>query len=146
MENLNPLRNLVQNRAEIKALLKEIPLSHSTGSTQHSHSWISPHERHLPQLNYEMDLEDPEKIQNLIQLHQEIFSSAKINGKKMSKVLIGFDQIDIPDSTPPRPLASEVRTRIENGLLNIGVYSSEGYNFGFEYQHIYNGETLAGMV
>jgi hypothetical protein len=136
----NPLRNLVQNRAEIKALLKDIPSSQSTGT----HSWISPHERHLPQLNYDIDLEDPEKIKNLIRLHEEIFSNSKINKKKMSKVLVGFDQIAVPDSTPPRPLASDVRTRIENGILNIGVYSTEGYNFGFEYQHIYSGETLPG--
>lgn len=132
------LRDIVQNRAEIKALLKDIP-----SDTQQKLPWISPHEIHLPQLSYE-DIDDPDAINSLIQLHQEIFNNKKVNNQQNSKILVNFNHVDIPDSTPPRPSVSDVRSRIESGLLNIGVYSSDGYNFGLEYHHIYNGETLTG--
>jgi hypothetical protein len=138
------LRHLVQNRAEIKSLLNSSSVQQTVPSSTPLR-WISPHEKHLPLVPYE-DLENDskEELSSLIKLHQEIFSLKRINKKKMKKVLMKFEGIDVPDSTPPRPLLSDVRTRIENGLLNLGIYSSEGYNFGLEYNHIYNGETIPG--
>jgi hypothetical protein len=143
------LRHLVQNRAEIKSLLHNSSnYSHLSSNSFTPLHWISPHELHLPLVPYE-DLEEnsnANELDSLIQLHQEIFALKILLGKKnLKKILMKFESIDIPESAPPRPLLSDVRTRIESGLLNFGIYSSNGYNFGLEYNHIYNGETMPGL-
>jgi hypothetical protein len=133
------LTDIVRNRAEINSILRD-SIPKSTGSS----TWISPHEKHLPRFGSEVLGDDANSIKSLVDLHSSIFSRQEISQHKISKLIILFDNAVLPESAPPRPTLNEVRTQIEAGTLNIGIYNASGYNFSLEYSHVYNGENIPG--
>jgi hypothetical protein len=142
------LKEIVQNRAVVSALLKKTVLAgagagHSAPVTQ----WISPHESHLNVFNYD-SLDDTDGIISLIDLHKAIFTHRKYHvtsaANQRQKLFLKFDNAEVPESTPPRPTLSEARSIIETGELFMAIYSLEGYNFSLEFSHVYGGENSLG--
>lgn len=138
------LKEIVQNRAAVSALLKNTV---STGHAGPITQWVSPHESHLNVFNYS-NLDDPSSIVSLVDLHNSIFTHRKYlstsSKSQRQKLFLKFDNADVPESTPPRPTLSEVRNIVETGELFMAIYSLEGYNFSLEFSHVYGGENSIG--
>jgi hypothetical protein len=138
------LHEIVQSRAAVSALLK----SQAGGGSGGVKQWISPHESHLNVFEFTF-LDEPSAITSLVDLHKSIFTHRKYNvtsSNQRQKLFLKFDNAELPDSTPPRPSLSEVRSIVETGELFMAIYSLEGYNFSLEFSHVYGGENSIGKV
>jgi hypothetical protein len=140
------LKEIVQNRAVVSALLKQT-VSAGGHTSAPIAQWISPHESHLNVFNYDL-LEDTSGIISLVDLHKAIFTHRKYHisssDNQRQKLFLKFDNSELPESTPPRPTLSEVRSIVETGELYMAVYSLAGYNFSLEFSHVYGGENSLG--
>lgn len=138
------LKDIVQNRAVVSALLKETVSANKLAPVT---QWVSPHESHLNVFKHDY-LDSTANIVSLIDLHEAIFTHRKyqlaLAAKQRQKLLFSFENAELPDSTPPRPSLSEVKSIVESGELFMAIYSLGGYNFSLEFSHVYGGENSLG--
>ena len=144
MTEVKDLKDIVQGRAEVSALLQKTTSSRPQQVSQ----WISPHESHLSVFEHNY-LDDPSAVTSLVGLHEAIFTHRKYKSIAVTdrkKIFLQFDESEVPESTPPRPTLSEVRRIVESGELFMAIYSSQGYNFSLEFSHVYGGESNIGKM